>query len=292
MDSKQALRIIKKISNNPVLANKKLSIHPSTIFSERLNGEEKIEYVKLLFEEGLSSCIKYEDVYTIINKDLLLKYGVFPRLPPKTSCRFSTPSEHCCYFHDCDQHGVNAYHKYPLVVFACDIHYHFYTPDIKDTSLKNAFYNQVEKCSGGDKSWGIFPLSKQSDVVKWGVQRASAYGHLNILKWLINTFQLTCVDQRLFQLASGNGHLDVLKWLTVTFQMKAIDARADNNCAFRWASGNGHLDVLKWLTFTFQLSDIDVRSNNNCALRWAKKSRHLDVVNWLTITFPNHNINQ
>jgi len=288
MDSKQVLSVITNISSHQTLKSKKLDIHPSTLFSEALNDEEKKEYIEVLFEEGLSSCIKYEDVHTIINDDLLLKYGVYPKSPTKVPCQFSTPSERLCYCHGCEKHGVNAYHKYPLVVFACDIHYHFHTPDVKDAGLKNAFYNQAQIYSS--KSW-TFQLTKLSDVVKWAVQRASAYGHLDALKWLTFTFQLTRdnIDtQRAFHLASGNGNMDVLKWLVPTFQLTGVDVRSDNNCAFRWASGNGHLDVLKWLTNAFQLTGDDALSNNSCAFRWASNSSHFGVVEWLSTTFPSH----
>ena len=81
--------------------------------------------------------------------------------------------------------------------------------------------------------------------------------------------------------AAENGHLDVLKWLVSTFNLNSEDVRSDDNRALQLAAEYGHLDVLKWLVSTFNLNSDDVRSRNNYALQWAASEGHLDVVKYL-----------
>ena len=77
------------------------------------------------------------------------------------------------------------------------------------------------------------------------------------------------------------GHLPVVKYLVDTFKLTASDARADNNEALRWSCENGHLPVVKYLVDTFKLTSSDVRAKNNYTLRWSCGNCHKDVVNYL-----------
>ena len=47
------------------------------------------------------------------------------------------------------------------------------------------------------------------------------------------------------------GHLDVIKWLYTTLQLTVNDVRCDHNHAFRSARDCGHKDVCNWLVATF-----------------------------------------
>jgi hypothetical protein len=64
-------------------------------------------------------------------------------------------------------------------------------------------------------------------------------------------------------MACQKGHLDVCRWLTETFHLTADDARADNNWALQvgMSSKTGHLDVCRWLTETFHLTADDARAD-------------------------------
>ena len=116
-----------------------------------------------------------------------------------------------------------------------------------------------------------------------------ANGHLEVARWLQQTFQLTVTDAR----AGGNcalrgacehGHLEVARWLQQTFQLTADDAQACDNYALRWACEFGHLEVVRWLQQTFQLDPYAVQAA--CNLQWERTSRdRLEVIRWLQRTW-------
>ena len=54
-------------------------------------------------------------------------------------------------------------------------------------------------------------------------------------------------DNYALRWAARYGHLDVVKWLVSTFNLNADDVRSWNNWALRWAAERGHLDVVKYL---------------------------------------------
>ena len=115
------------------------------------------------------------------------------------------------------------------------------------------------------------------------VQLASRFGHLDVLKWLVEesklTIDFTAVSNWPVQLAAENGHLDVVKWL-VKESGQAVDITDHDNLALQLAAENGHLDVVKWLVEESGQA-VDVTAVSNRAVRWAAGSGHLGVVRWL-----------
>jgi ankyrin repeat protein len=81
-------------------------------------------------------------------------------------------------------------------------------------------------------------------------------------------------------LSSELGRLDLLKYLVETFQLTVEDARANNSYALRWAAYNGHFKVVKYLIKRFQLGAEDVRAYNNYALRWGSLNVNHDIVQY------------
>ena len=57
------------------------------------------------------------------------------------------------------------------------------------------------------------------------------------------------MNEYAFRWACVKGHLEVAKWLIETFE--GIDIHAENDQAFRWACENGHLEVARWLIEPF-----------------------------------------
>jgi hypothetical protein len=90
---------------------------------------------------------------------------------------------------------------------------------------------------------------------------------------------------RVLRWAAGNGHLPVVQYLCEKFQLTIQDVRSDDNRALRWAADNGHLPVVKYLCKQFQLTIQDVRSWNNDALGGAAENGHLPVVQYLCETY-------
>jgi hypothetical protein len=124
----------------------------------------------------------------------------------------------------------------------------------------------------------------------YAFRRAAEIGHLAVCQWLAERFHLTAEDARdkdnyAFRRAAQFGHLELCLWLVKTFHLTAQDARANDNWAFGTAAGNGHLDVCQWLVETFHLTEEDARANDNRALRSAAAFGHLAVCQWLTKTF-------
>jgi len=122
------------------------------------------------------------------------------------------------------------------------------------------------------------------------LQWACKDGHLETLRWLHSTFNLTGEDARVgnsyaLQMACQYGHLEICQWLHSTFNLTGEDARAGNNSALLWACGNGHLETLRWLHSTFNLTRDDARARDNSALRWACNNGHLKICQWLRSTF-------
>ena len=101
---------------------------------------------------------------------------------------------------------------------------------------------------------------------------------------------LTTDDARTFNYealreACGNGHLEVVQWLTDRFQLTSDDARAEDNEALRMACYYGYLEVAQWLTDQFQLTAADARARNNQALRYAYHYGYWKVELWLEDRF-------
>jgi ankyrin repeat protein len=108
--------------------------------------------------------------------------------------------------------------------------------------------------------------------------------------WLISLtkFNLTVQDVRssdnyALRNAARGGHLETVKYLVETFNLTVQDVRSRDNEALRYAAYGGHLETVRYLIETFNLTVQDVR--NNEALRWATSNSRLEVVRYLLEKF-------
>jgi hypothetical protein len=125
----------------------------------------------------------------------------------------------------------------------------------------------------------------------WALRKAAENGHLPVVQYLCEKFQLTIQDVRsrdneALRMAASRGHLQVVQYLCEYHdrenrQLTIQDVRSDNNWALRGAAGNGHLAVVQFLCEKFQLTLQDVRTWNNRALLGAAMRGHLPVVQFL-----------
>jgi hypothetical protein len=118
---------------------------------------------------------------------------------------------------------------------------------------------------------------------------AAHYGHLPLVQYLCEKFQLTirdvgCVHEAL-RWAAFNGHVSVVQYLCEKFQLTIEDVRTRNNFLLREAVYRGHLAVVQYLCEMYQLTIEDVRSCNNLALRNAAFHGRLSVVQYLCETY-------
>ena len=152
-----------------------------------------------------------------------------------------------------------------------------------------SIFNVCVEYGRSDSEWVADRVSLTLTNIQEALEFAAKKGHLDVLKFLVDRFELTADDARddnnaALGGAASNGHLDVLKLLVDRFELTADDARADNNAMLRAAS-NGHLDVLKFLVDRFELTADDARAEDNYALEGAAGNGHLDVLKWLVETF-------
>ena len=152
-------------------------------------------------------------------------------------------------------------------------------------------FNLCADYGRSDLEWVVSNVDNlKLEEIQIALRCAARNGHLEVLKWLHETFGLTDVDARAeenyaLRLSARNGHLEVLKWMHETFGLTDMDARAEGNYALRVAAENGRLEVLKWMYETFGLTDMDARAEGNYALRVAAENGRLEVLKWLHGTF-------
>jgi len=107
-----------------------------------------------------------------------------------------------------------------------------------------------------------------------GIQLASEYGRLDIVKYLVDKGCNPRADNnRAIQWASYYGHLEVVKYLVSI----GCDPKADKDWSIIFASQNGYLEVVKYLVSV----GCDPKSKDNYSILWASRNCHLEVVKYL-----------
>jgi len=104
-------------------------------------------------------------------------------------------------------------------------------------------------CKDGDIATAtrLLPSVDPSSPDNWGIHMASFYGHLDVVRLLLE-------DPR-------------------------VDPSSSSNYALRWASANGHLVVVQLLLTD---SRVDSSALGNAAMNWAKQSGHTEIADLLT----------
>jgi len=86
--------------------------------------------------------------------------------------------------------------------------------------------------------------------IKTPIQIASEYGHLNIIKYLIDNgiklIETTMYPDPPIHMASKNGHLKIVEFLISKRYDINIQSR-EGHTALHFASENGHLEIVKLL---------------------------------------------
>jgi hypothetical protein len=109
-------------------------------------------------------------------------------------------------------------------------------------------------------------------------------GYLYACRYIVDKFQIDgrAVENYALRKASENGHIDVVKYLVERFQLTVEDAQARSNYAFRHATCNGHLEVLKYLVDTFDLArKDDILADLHYAIYHASRNGRRDIVDYL-----------
>ena len=97
-----------------------------------------------------------------------------------------------------------------------------------------------------------------------------------------------------FRYACCYGHLEVLKWLVDTFELTLMDVRSLGNDALNLACKHGHLNILQFLIGCFQLSKDDYVSFVDwywiSLMTKACEEENGFMVSWFLINFPRNRI--
>ena len=116
--------------------------------------------------------------------------------------------------------------------------------DDEDTLDPNCLFGDPEILCMGAAQVGNYEVLKflREKGCPWGKRtstEACRYGRLEVMKWLQKEGCLCDLDGFL---SVCGGHLDVLKWIRETYPGCAFDARAS-----QWSSIHNRLDCLMWL---------------------------------------------
>lgn len=111
---------------------------------------------------------------------------------------------------------------------------------------------------------------------------ACSFGHLDIIKYLVENFNLTLDDIRCnnnYILHASSCHLNVIKYL-IGQGIELDDIRSDNNRMLCIASHNNHLDIVDYLINQgLNVNDI------MCALRYCCKVNNINSVKYFLANY-------
>jgi hypothetical protein len=149
----------------------------------------------------------------------------------------------------------------------------------------------VQLTSRGD--WQV-----HRDLALYTLGFACFRGHLQMVQWMCETFEITVSDQRkgimnivhdiiveAFHQACTGGKMQVAQWLLETYKLTAADAKSNDNYALRGACEWGHLRMAQWLHRTFGMTREDAESHDGEALERACARDRRAVVQWLCDTY-------
>jgi len=148
------------------------------------------------------------------------------------------------------------------------------------SKLKDVIYDHIDdQCNVLDQKYQISTY----------ICCACAKGHLNIIEWLVEEFQITVHDIRNYhfnppiRLACSNGHLEVIKWFQDFISLdNALDININAiTLPFNQACYSGHLEILKWLHSVFQFTCKEISNNRHEAFTSCCIGYHPEVGEWL-----------
>eukprot|EP00889_Picochlorum_renovo_P004553 jgi/Picre1/31583/NNA_006935.t1 len=134
-------------------------------------------------------------------------------------------------------------------------------------------------------------LVDQASSLSWtsGLHSASKYGHLHIVRYILETMGDVDVNARdplqrtAFMLACKYGHIDVVKYLYGTVGNVDVNAKDHNDrTALILACRNGRTDAVKYL---LSIAEVDVHkrdADGRTAVDYARASGATDLVDLFT----------
>lgn len=120
--------------------------------------------------------------------------------------------------------------------------------------------------------------------------RAAYYGHLKLIRYFKQAFQLTREDvqtnsNEALQLAIQNGHLDIAYYLMDEMGLNKADFMDRQGFILALAAEKGQLEIIKYVDQRWGLTISDVRSSNRLPLRLAAKHNQLETIQYFVEKF-------
>jgi len=133
-----------------------------------------------------------------------------------------------------------------------------------------------------------FKLTTVEDAKKYVYNafcHACLHGHLEVVKYLVETFHISIYDERTrhhiaFHSACFKGHFKIVKYLVDNFKMTIYDVMGINNIAFHDACRSGDLETVQFLVL-----NTDIRIIDGMALWSACIMRHFHIATYLESEF-------
>lgn len=144
------------------------------------------------------------------------------------------------------------------------------------------------------KFWDVTDDTDSNDHAEQSIITAAEYGHLDIVKYLLEQIELydnpILRDQveTVFSVAAEHGHLDILKYIV---EMEHKYGKVDEllQSAFTYAIEGGHVNVLKYLiSLENKDNKIDIHGFSERAIHSAVSSNNLDTVKYIVSLEPTH----
>jgi antitoxin component HigA of HigAB toxin-antitoxin module len=171
-----------------------------------------------------------------------------------------------------------------------DVHNVFFDNFLKDKEKGMSIYGSQD-ARYIQKGWllsvaKIYNIQNARFNGNYLLRTVAKCGHIEILKYIVETYNLTIRDVRTY----GNealiealdyNHSDIARYLIETFNLTVKDIRYDDNAVLRKAAYHGNLDVLRWLIEKFNLTVDDAKSVISSAII----GNELKVLKYLFSTF-------
>jgi hypothetical protein len=127
------------------------------------------------------------------------------------------------------------------------------------------------------------------DIILTGFIGAARNGHLGILKWLKNNFNITNEDTEkssngAFNRAAIQGHIEIVKWYKDNFNITEKNLEYYDSTII-WATRYGQLEILKWFKYNFNITEENANFYYRCSFEWSKDNGHLNVLKWFKENF-------
>lgn len=197
----------------------------------------------------------------------------------------STYYDHPIYLHATEENAVFLYRKLQEASpYICDT-------NIVYDILQYIPFDKIGKLFKRAAKKGDLHIAKylnkfvEDEIDKgWALVKSAESGHLEVVKYLVDSGMPTCYITSAFLEASYKEQLNTVKYLVG----KGADIHEEDDKALRFAATHGHLDMVKCLVE----QKANIHATDDIALRSATHKGQVDVIAFLVNSDANVNARQ